>query len=197
MLQLIPYGVAAVVGGFLGKKYIPIIADQTFDRPPAERLPAASSPSAIEFLRESITGEDSLVLATEEVPLDNRYGNKVLSSEHEFSRTANISLSIIEHQSSGHHLKAALWILLESMVQKELKKSLHIEFGTQITRRVKINFSTDPGFMVRYRVVWKQTSRRGVFEVKIGSEIHIIPYVVTFGLSHAVESVAEGAHVGQ
>ncbi|MBF0273081.1 MAG: hypothetical protein HQL98_13610 [Magnetococcales bacterium] len=196
MLQLIPYGVAAVVGGLLGKKYIPIIADQTFDRPPLERLPETAS-STIEFMRESIIGEDSIVLATEEVPLDNRYGNKVLSSEHEFTRTANISLSITDQQSFGNHFKASLWIILESMVQKELKKSLHIEFGTQITRRVKINFSTDPGFMVRYRVVWKQTSRRGLFEIKIGSEKHIIPYVVTFGLSHAVESIAEGAHVGK
>ncbi|MBF0626967.1 MAG: hypothetical protein HQL91_01980 [Magnetococcales bacterium] len=197
MLQLIPYGLAAVVGGLLGKKYFPILTDQALSRSSSqpELLPTATS-SSIQFLGETVVREDSIVLATEEVPLDNRHGNKVLSSEHEFTRTANIRLEVGQQMAQANQFKGSIWMVLESMVQKELKRNLQIEFGTQITRRVKITFSTDPGFMVRYRLIWKQTSRRGFFDVRVGAEKHVIPYLVTFGLYHAVESLAEGGDGG-
>ncbi|MBF0308778.1 MAG: hypothetical protein HQL56_04530 [Magnetococcales bacterium] len=196
MLQLIPYGLAALVGGLLGKKYFPLLAEQTLT-PHREKSPlVAETPSAIQLLGESLLQEESVVLATEEVPLDNRFGNKVLQSEHEFTRTASVGLNVGQEQSHGGQLKSSLWTVIESLVQDELKKNLHIEFGTQITRRVKISFSTEPGHRVLYRVVWKQASRRGLFDVRIGGEKHTIPYLVTFGLSHAVESVAEGEHAG-
>lgn len=195
MLQLIPYGVAAVLGGLLGKKFGPmVLADQlgeSLDANQAER----KTVSLIELVGERLIQEESVILATEEVPLDNRHGNKVLTSEHEFVRTAEIRFAVERSQEKANQVKSSVWRLVDGMVQKELKKNLQIEFGTQITRRVKIQFSTEPGRMVRYRLVWKQSSRRGFYHVNIGTERHVVPYVVTFGLSHAVESLVEGEHV--
>ncbi|MBF0339540.1 MAG: hypothetical protein HQL95_01085 [Magnetococcales bacterium] len=195
MLQLIPYGVAAVLGGLLGKKFGPVIlkdqmGDQARDNH-SDRVPTAM----IELVGERLLQEESLILATEDVPLDNRHGNKVLTSEHEFVRTAEISFAVDRSHARSNQVKSSVMRLVDALVEKELKKVLHIEFGTQITRRVKIHFSTEPGQMVRYRLVWKQTSRRGIYYINVGAEQHIVPYVVTFGLSHAVESLGEGEHV--
>ncbi|MBF0262566.1 MAG: hypothetical protein HQL97_12130 [Magnetococcales bacterium] len=194
MLQLIPYGVAAVIGGLLGKKFGPVIlSEQLGDHPRGEhpdRLPTAM----IELVGERLLQEESVILATDDVPLDNRHGNKVLTSEHEFTRTAEISFAVDRSQERSNQVKSSLLRLVDGMVEKELKKALHIEFGTQISRRVKIHFSTEPGQMVHYRLTWKQTSRRGVFYFNVGTERHVVPYVVTFGLSHSVESLGEGEH---
>ncbi|MBF0110534.1 MAG: hypothetical protein HQL76_15305 [Magnetococcales bacterium] len=194
MLQLIPYGVAALVGGLLGKKYFPILADQTRKR----KGVLATSPSMehIELLGESMLQEESIILATEEVPLDNRFGNQILTSEHEFTKSATVALTIGQDQTNGGQVEAVFLPIMKTLIRGELKKSLRVDFDTMITRRVKINFSTQPGQWVRYRLTWRQTSRRGLFNLKIGGEIHNIPYLVTFGLSHAVESLEEGKNAG-
>ncbi|MBF0212555.1 MAG: hypothetical protein HQM00_03200 [Magnetococcales bacterium] len=192
MLQLIPYGVAAVLGGLLGKKFGPVILSDQMGDPPRGEHPERVPTAMIELVGERLLQEESIILATEEVPLDNRHGNKVLTSEHEFTRTAEISFAVDRSQERSNQIKSSILRLVDGLVEKELKKVLHIEFGTQITRRVKIHFSTEPGQMVRYRLVWKQTSRRGVFYFNVGAERHVVPYVVTFGLSHAVESLGDG-----
>ncbi|CAK0755975.1 conserved hypothetical protein, conserved protein of unknown function with homology of Mmc1_2245 and Mmc1_3316 of Magnetococcus marinus MC-1 and SS-5 [Gammaproteobacteria bacterium] len=184
MLQLIPYALAAVAGGWLGKKYYPLITQ--FD----EILQPNASVPSIQLLRESIVEERPVVLATEEVPLDNRFGNQVLVSEHEFIRTATISLTMSRDLVTTSGLKASWWPILENMAQEEIKKTHGIELNTQITRRVKVVFSTEPGHLVRYRVIWKQDSRRGLLEVDVEGGLYSVPYIVTFGLSHAIESMA-------
>ncbi|GAB0057882.1 hypothetical protein SIID45300_02216 [Candidatus Magnetaquicoccaceae bacterium FCR-1] len=194
MLQLIPYGVAALLGGMLGKKLGPaILSEQMGDRP-KDALVERTPTSLIEIVGERLIQEESIILATEDVPLDNRHGNKALTSEHEFVRTAEISFAVERSLERGNQVRSSVLRLVDGLVEKELKKALHIEFGTQVTRRVKIHFSTEPGQMVRYRLVWKQTSRRGIYYVNVGTDRHVIPYVVTFGLFHSVESLGEGDH---
>lgn len=183
MLQLIPYALAAVAGGLLGKKYYPLFTG-------FEETPQSATGPAVRLLRESIVEERPIVLATEEVPLDNRFGNKILVSEHEFVRTATIALTMAHDQVTTAGLKASWWPVLENLAQEEIKKTLGVELNTQITRRVKVIFSTEPGHLVRYRVIWKQDSRRGLLEVEVGGGMYAIPYLVTFGLSHSIESMA-------
>ncbi|MBF0614921.1 MAG: hypothetical protein G8237_12070 [Magnetococcales bacterium] len=194
MLQLIPYGVAALLGGMLGKKFGPTILSEQIEDAPRNTRSERTSLSLIELVGEQLIQEESVILAIEDVPLDNRYGNKVLTSEHEFTRTAEISFAVDRSQERSNQVKSSVLRLVDGLVEKELKKTLHIEFGTQVTRRVKIHFSTEPGQMVRYRLTWKQTSRRGIYYVNIGAERHVVPYVVNFGLSHTVESLGENHH---
>ncbi|MBF0123871.1 MAG: hypothetical protein HQL60_00885 [Magnetococcales bacterium] len=188
MLQLIPYGLAIVVGSVLGKKIYPTVEKRK--RVAAAPPRAALSSPTIQLLRESVIQENPIILAVEEIPLDNRFGNKMLVSEHEFARTATIELTLGQNRQAATEIKTHMWRLLENMAQEELRRSLNIEVGAQISRRVKITLSTEPGAMVRYKVVWKQDSRRGLFDVKIGNTIHSIPYTVAFGLSHTIESLA-------
>ncbi|MGN7613617.1 hypothetical protein ACQZV8_16205 [Magnetococcales bacterium HHB-1] len=190
MVPLIYYGLSVAAGLLVGKEIF-LDAPSSSTRPKAGSLSRFNRPApAIWLLREYLIQEKTLNLAVEDIPLDNRFGNKVLVSEHEFIRTATISLKLGKNRQKGSSIKSQVWPLLESVVQKELGNLLNIEFGSQITRRVKLTFSTDPGALVKYRVIWRQDSRRGVFETKIGSQIYHIPYLATFGLSHSVESVA-------
>ena len=191
---MIQFVLAAIVGGVLGKKFYPQVVEQTQklaqQKSGQVTKPASGSSHAIQFMRESILQEEPVVLATEDVPLDNRFGNKTLVSEHEFIRTATIGLTMEQEHDSVTTIKSDLWSLLEAVAQEKIRKSQKIELGSQISRRVKVIFSTEPGKLVHYKVIWKQDSRRGVFDVKIDDQIYSIPYVVTFGLSHAIESIA-------
>ncbi len=184
MMQFTPYGVAAVVGGVVGKKMY-----QLFTKIERTVTPLVPIPG-VRLVRDAIVEERPIILAAEEIPLDNRFGNKVLVSEHEFVRTATIALSMARDQNNTKGFKASWWPILEGLAQEEVRKTLGVELNTQITRRVKVVFSTDPGHLVRYRVVWKQDSRRGLLEVNAGGGMYAVPYLVTFGLSHAIESIA-------
>ncbi|MBF0158082.1 MAG: hypothetical protein HQL58_01010 [Magnetococcales bacterium] len=190
MLQLIPYGLAIVVGGILGKKIYPArVADRKERQSSSGSSAASTAAPSVQILRETVVQESPIILAVEEIPLDNRFGNKVLVSEHEFVRSATIELTMGRHDQSTTEVQAHLWRVLQHVAQEELRKSLNIEVGAQISRRVRITLSTEPGQMVRYKVIWKQDSRRGLFEVKLAGKRQTIPYTVAFGLSHTIESV--------
>ncbi|MEO5376720.1 MAG: hypothetical protein H7832_02890 [Magnetococcus sp. DMHC-6] len=192
MLQLLlPYAISTAIGSFLGDKLASAThaaqdRKKTFAK--AIRSPADIS---VQVARDYIVQEDEILLATEEIPLDNRFGSRVLVSEHELTRTASISLEIDHKREMGASVKASLWKSFESQASGELAKSMGIDLSSQITRRVSLRFETLPGKRVNYRVNWKQESRRGILEVKIGHNRRIwrLPYFMTYGLYHTVESL--------
>lgn len=191
MLQFIPLGIASFAGYLLGKK----LFDPTYTKTPAttdanppSTMPPASHPS-VQILAEHIQSEEAVILATEEIPLDNRFGNQQLSSEHEFSRTATVAIKLDKSSKMVSDFKSSLWNLLESRTQIEMSKSLGVAAGAEITRRIRLKFAVNPGRFVIYRVVWKQTSRRGILEISAGGKIVEVPYLVTYGLTHVVESI--------
>ncbi|MEO5362591.1 MAG: hypothetical protein H7838_03080 [Magnetococcus sp. DMHC-8] len=179
MLPYIAAGVVSVIGAVMGKRFA------ARHKPPA-RLQTASS---VQILAHHVLEESNLVLATEDVPMDNRFGNKPLSSEHEFNQTATVSVDLGDNRRITASAKSTLWSLLESKAEMELGKSLGIEVGSQVSRRVRLRFATDPGEFVRYRVIWQQQSQRGVLEIQAGRHIFQIPYLIAYGLSHTVESL--------
>ncbi|MEO5352705.1 MAG: hypothetical protein H7835_05760 [Magnetococcus sp. XQGC-1] len=179
MLPYIAAGVVSMLGAVMGKRFA------TRRKPPG-RLQTASS---VQILAHHVLEESRLVLATEDVPMDNRFGNKPLSSEHEFNQTATVSVDLGDSRRIAASAKSTLWSLLESKAEMELGKSLGIEVGSQVSRRVRLRFATDPGKFVRYRVIWQQQSQRGVLEIQAGRHIFQIPYLIAYGLSHTVESL--------
>ncbi|CAK0765283.1 hypothetical protein CCP3SC1_450016 [Gammaproteobacteria bacterium] len=181
---------AAVTGGLVGRKIYPLVYPILTKFEENQKSKSISSAPTLQLLREAITEEQPIILATEEVPLDNRFGNNVLVSEHEFVRTASISFSMARDHQSTSGITGGLWAVVEGLAQDEIKKTLNIELNSQVTRRVKVVFSTAPGHLVRYRVIWKQEARRGMFAVDVGGKVYSVPYLVVFGLSHAIESIA-------
>ncbi|CAK0747671.1 hypothetical protein CCP3SC5AM1_1460005 [Gammaproteobacteria bacterium] len=217
---MLPLIAAAVTGGFIGNKVYnlgyPLLAkfeknkqlkpvkpfqkndlpgiacSDTEEKWPSKLFNGISRTSAptLQLLRESISEEQPIILATEEIPLDNRFGNKTLISEHEFVRTASVTFSMARDHLATSRLTGGFWTIFEGLAQEEIKKTLNIELDAHITRRVKVVFSTAPGHLVRYRVIWRQDARRGLFVVNVEGKMYRVPYLVVFGLSQAIESIA-------
>lgn len=144
---------------------------------------------SIRFLHDQPLNEGSVMLSTEEVPLDNRFGSSVLMSEHEFVQAATSSLKIDQSSTSSRRLQVS-WALLEGELNGQISRSLGVEIGSQITRRVNLKFEAAAGKFVLYRIVWKQNSRKGLAEIELGTQIVQVPYEVIYGLYHSVESLS-------
>ncbi len=193
MYQLIPMGIASLAGYILGKKLFGLPADKSktdeaINDGNQDSFPLAKHPS-IQILAEHLQSEEEVILATEEIPLDNRFGDQLLTSEHEFARSASVAMKLDKSSKMVSDFKSSLWSFIESRTQLELGKSLGISAGTEITRRIRLKFAVDSGRFVIYRVIWKQSSRRGIFEISAGGKIVEVPYLITYGLTHVVESV--------
>lgn len=183
MLPFIAFGVISAASIITGRR----CAEARKKRSVQNTAPKDSL--SIQILAHRILEESHIILATEDVPMDNRYGNKLFSSEHEFSQTATVSLELGNNNRLDTAYKSTLWSVLESKTGLEISKSLGTEIGSQINRRVRLKFATDPGQFVRYRVVWHQQNQRGVFDMRVGKRIVQLPYMVAYGLSHTVESL--------
>jgi hypothetical protein len=188
---LIPAGVSAMLGVFVGRKVAQFARE---DRLMKGHAKAMNKPIFIEIKREYILSDESLILATEDVPLDNRFGNQPITSEHEFVRSASITLEVDKGREVDTSLRTGFWKAFETKAADSLSKSLGSKVGSQITRRVRLKFSVAPEKSVNYRIVWKQESRRGVMDIMVGNKKRYkVPYMVTYGLSHSVESISNGS----
>ncbi|MBF0346482.1 MAG: hypothetical protein HQL81_02335 [Magnetococcales bacterium] len=184
---LLPVGVFSALGYLLGKR-----AAQTSSGGDASGFGEVR----VEILQDLVISDESLILASEEVPLDNRFGDRVLSSDNEFSRTATVSLDLDRASEVSNSWRSGLGKLFVSEISGELSKSLGVKIGSQISRRIRLNFSVSPHKKVIYRVIWKQESRRGQFEILVdGKRRFRVPYLITYGLSHAVESIEDPAGI--
>ena len=145
--------------------------------------------SDFRFVADVFLKESEAVSTEEEIPLDNRHGSSPLISEHEFSRTVNNSFSINKENNLNGRIKTSLWSLVETEVKKNLTKSLGVEIGEQITRRVTVRLEAAPGKFVKYRLIWKQKQREGTALINLENKEIQVPYTTTYGLFHSVESI--------
>ena len=180
---LIPLGIGSAIGIIAARVLVPTPRSNS-----GSPLKTSGSGVVVSVLDHHILKETEVVLATEEIPLDNRFGNKLLHSEHEFVRTASISLQVGHGNKQGATMRSTLLKLLESRTEGEISKNLGIKVGSQINRKVRLKFSTDPGCLVRYQVIWKQHACRGTYTLGIGTKKIKTPYMVAYGLFHSVES---------
>jgi hypothetical protein len=154
----------------------------------------AKKKNLIHIVGESIIEDNQLVLASEDVPLDNRFGEKTLISEHVFSRSAEVGVEVERTQDLGGGMGANIFSLLEAKVQAKLSRTLGVKTDEKISREVRLKLSAAPGQFAHYRVVWKQDNRRGVYEVEVGKKRYTVPFLITYGLTHSVESINESGN---
>ncbi|MEO5341958.1 MAG: hypothetical protein H7842_01235 [Gammaproteobacteria bacterium SHHR-1] len=137
--------------------------------------------------------DEDVIVTSEEIPLDNGQGSDVMSSEHEFSCCAGNELSLHRSHEIEMGLDHALFPLLEAGIAKSLRKGMGLEMNERITRSVKIRFNVAPGARNRYRIIWKQQRRRGSLVFKQDRQELRLPFEITYGLSHEVESLPGSA----
>jgi hypothetical protein len=78
--------------------------------------------------------------------------------------------------------------LLETEIKTNLSRSIGIEIGDQVTRRVVVKLEAGPGENIIYKIVWQQNKRKGLANVAIGANELQIPYETTYGLFHSIET---------
>ncbi|MBF0138056.1 MAG: hypothetical protein H7833_09905 [Magnetococcus sp. DMHC-1] len=142
-------------------------------------------------------GEEQLLLATEEIPLDNRQGSHNMVSEHEFSRSAKVELDLSRNHEVEGGFSADLWKIVQNKASLAVSKRWGIKVGSEIKRRVTLRFTVGAGCMVCHHIRWKQNLRRGVFRIAHPHGTLKLPYMVSYGLSHEVVTVAADPHNGQ
>jgi len=103
----------------------------------------------------------------------------------------NNSFSINKEKILNGRIQTSLWSLVETEVKKNLTKTLGIEIGEQITRRVTVRLEAAPGKFDKYRLIWKQKQREGAALINVENREIQVPYTTTYGLFHSVESVKE------
>jgi hypothetical protein len=133
--------------------------------------------------------EESEIVNIEEIPLDNREGSDVMSSEHHFSCSAGNTLSLQRSTETEVYVDQEVLSLLEVGIARSLRKGIGFEVDQEVTRSVKIRFNVAPGAQNRYRITWKQQQRRGSLVFRQDKQVQRLPFTITFGLSHEVVSL--------
>ncbi|MBF0177881.1 MAG: hypothetical protein HQL63_13690 [Magnetococcales bacterium] len=145
----------------------------------------------MDIFKETILEENSVVLAREDVPLDNRFGLERVVSDHIFTQTAQTSVSFARNRSLEGSVQGKLFTLAETRIRADLSRELGCRIGQEITREIRLRLTAPPQVFAHYHVLWKQDTRRGIYDVVMGRKRIQIPYLVTYGLSHSVESIQE------
>ena len=191
MIQFLPI----VAIGYLGAATIDKFKQKKFRVTKQAQQKKRSKPiiktEDIRIVEESVIEDSNVILSKEDVPLDNRFGEKSLMSEHLFSRTANITMEMERTKDFSGSLGADIFSLLEAKAQTKLSRALGFKIGSEITREIKLKFSAAPGQFAHYIVTWKQDTRRGVYKMTMDNKQYSIPFMVTYGLCHSVESIDE------
>lgn len=194
MLPLLAYATSVAAGYILGNKVVAPNIDQQVKKIQGKQLLTSTRThsmknNTVEILHEDILEESSVILTTEDIPLDNRFGSEVLISEHEFTRTADVTMRIDQGQNMDELHASNMWGFLSSEAEEHINHAHNIHIGSQTTRKISLKLSVGAGESVCYRVVWKQNVSRGSIKLKAGQTIMTLPYSVTFGLFHSVESI--------
>ncbi|ABK44746.1 hypothetical protein Mmc1_2245 [Magnetococcus marinus MC-1] len=192
MLFLLPLGLSASIG--VGLAYY--IANRDAVKPASSKGGLLSrfsqpTPPDMEIEDEVFLDEKTVTLASEEIVLDNRFGNHSIYSEHDFIRSADIKLEFTSGKDFGLGSQSRLLRVLEYKANQFLSQRLGGRAGSQIERRVHLRLVAERETRAIYRIHWKQSSCRGLFVVRIGDKKIELPYMASYGLFHEVESIKD------
>jgi hypothetical protein len=153
----------------------------------------------VTFVSETNVKESEEILAVEDYPLDNSFGNRALTSEREVSRKTTNELTFTTS------IGVTIGLPGKTAIAVELSRETGHKIGEEVTESLKLTFSVDPKSRVHYKVLWKRRVRGGERSyrvtlkrpagklqadrlVGIGSVERKIPYQMFYGLSHEVQS---------
>jgi hypothetical protein len=133
--------------------------------------------------------DEIVIVASEDIALDNQQGSDTISSEHNFSCSAGNSLSLQRTNETEAFVDQGLLGALESGIARSLRKRIGLEVNEQINRSVRIRFNVAAAATNRYRIIWKQQQRSGHLVFSQGAHRLSLPFSITYGLSHEVLSL--------
>lgn len=143
--------------------------------------------SSVELLDKHNVREETRIVGTEEMPLDNRQGSHDLTIEHEFSKMVSNQLSV---KTSGEiNLKVGFDLLaLKNEILAKLSREIGNNLEETVTRRCKLTFVVKPKDFIIYKIIWKQKRFIGDYEIMFNNQRQLIPFEASFGLEYEISS---------
>ncbi|MBF0383417.1 MAG: hypothetical protein HQL69_20550 [Magnetococcales bacterium] len=183
MIQLIPI---AAVGG-----YVCAVTARKFIAKKRAATAANLKPGAsmIHFVKEFVEEEEEIILAVEDIPLNNRHSSTQLISEFSFVRSATTQIKVQRDKEQHFGLDSDMFSVLKKHTNAHLKRVLNLDLQSETRREIKLRLTAAPHTDHHYRVIWKQQGKRGFQEVEVGGKFYQIPFLVTHGLSATVDTI--------
>ena len=150
-----------------------------------------SSPQRItqsRLIREEVSSEAVNEFASDEFPVDNRFGLDAVKIEQEVSKTLSITLTCEERELLKVGISATVVGVLKSQISTDLSRRLHLTIGEAVTKRHTVRFSVRAGDAVIYELKWKNKVRDGVYLASVDGKQVRVPYQICFGLTYKLTS---------
>src|ERR1017187_3063182 len=135
--------------------------------------------------------ESEEVVATEEYPLDNRFGDRAFTTVRQVSRESTNELSVdTSSQLTG---KVGLEVLsaIKAEIEAQVSRQTGQKIGEKVTESQTLAFSVGAKASVLYQVVWKRKIRSGGGFYLSGGTPVTVPYRINYGLSCEVRTQAK------
>jgi hypothetical protein len=142
----------------------------------------------IQVVNEKNVQETSLIVGTEEFPLDNLAGTDVLKSDHEVSKTVSNELTVNIGSNFGGTLDIGLLNAIKAEISASLQKNIGQKINETVTRRQTLHFTVPAHSSVKYIVIWKRKSRSAECTVFANNKLHQIYYKASYDLTYEVKS---------
>ena len=165
--------------------------------PDAPPLIASEAPKPVaNFLDETDVKESPEVVGTEEITLDNSFGEADLSMEKVLSRETTNEFSVEQSGEATASVSADVFSVVKAELGMQLSRKTGQTAGQKVTESQTFRLTAKARERVTYRVVWKRTVRTGIYRYSINGVPASVAYRLNYGLSsevHTEKPMASGS----
>jgi hypothetical protein len=179
-----------LVDGIVKKKFDVNTASHAGVEPLKQEKPTEmSAMQNFEILHEEDVEEQTVILGSEEFPLDNSHGTDTLSVEYEISKTVSNELSVRTDLEGRGSLNAGFLSILKAEIASRVSRQIGHVVGETVTRRQTLRFSVQPQSSVVYVVIWKRKIRAGNYLISSNGVQRFISYQLNYDLSYEIRTL--------
>jgi hypothetical protein len=153
------------------------------------KSPAALAP--VQFVKDLGVRESEEIVATEQYPLDNRFGDQAFTTVRQVSRESTNELSLDTSSHLGGKVGLDVLAVIKAEIEAQVSQQTGQKVGEKVTESQTLTFSVGPKSSVVYEVVWKRKVRSGERLYLLGNNSVTVPYRINYGLSCEVRTQAQ------
>jgi hypothetical protein len=142
----------------------------------------------VQLIEDVKATETSEVIAVEDYPLDNRFGDSPFSTDRQVSKETINELSLQTTNQLSGTLNIAFLAAVKAEVTAQVSRQTGYKTGEKATESLTLHFSVGPRSAVVYQVIWKRRVRTGEWHCLVDGRDVTVPYRVSYGLSCEVQT---------
>jgi hypothetical protein len=146
--------------------------------------PVSAAPplAPVQFVKELGASESEEIIATEQYPLDNRFGDQAFSTVRQISRESTNELSIDTRNQLGGKIGLDILSAVKADIEAQVMQQTGHKIGEKVIESQTLTFSVGPKSSVLYEVVWKRKVRSGERLYYLAGNPVAVPYRINFGI---------------